>query len=121
MTDVSEPAAYVLACRYCGGPLFADGEGGWSCPVRDRHTALLRVPPSPYPSAWQLIETAPKDGSTVLGYTPYSSVLVGDVYYSVELEQWERLPDAHVRPTHWQALPAPPRAASPAGAPPLEK
>jgi hypothetical protein len=29
--------ASVLACRSCGGALLADGEGGWSCPVRDRH------------------------------------------------------------------------------------
>lgn len=26
-----------LRCRYCGVTLLADGEGGWSCPQRDRH------------------------------------------------------------------------------------
>lgn len=32
------PVEYVLACRYCGGELFADGDGGWTCPRRGRHT-----------------------------------------------------------------------------------
>lgn len=33
-------AARALAgtCRYCGGPLWADGEGGWTCPRRDSHS-----------------------------------------------------------------------------------
>lgn len=25
-------------CRYCGGLLLADGEGGWTCPDRDSHS-----------------------------------------------------------------------------------
>ena len=26
-----------MQCRYCLGPLLADGEGGWTCPQRDSH------------------------------------------------------------------------------------
>lgn len=58
---------------------------------------------------WQPIETAPKDGSTVLGYTPNESVAYGDVFYEREQEHWARLPDCFsVRPTHWMPLPDPP-------------
>ena len=31
-----------LLCRHCGGPLLADGEGGWTCPNRDQHVARVR-------------------------------------------------------------------------------
>ena len=58
---------------------------------------------------WQDIATAPKDQRTILGYTPYASIAVGDMYWSLDLEQWERLPGEHVHPTHWMPqLPAPP-------------
>ena len=41
LAGIDEPAAYVLACRECGGPLLADGDGGWSCPRRDQHESRL--------------------------------------------------------------------------------
>ena len=60
---------------------------------------------------WQPIATAPRDRTTVLGYTPHASVLVGDVYYEPDEEAWRRLPDDHVKPTHWMPLPAAPASA----------
>lgn len=58
---------------------------------------------------WQPIATAPKDLTTVDGYTPYEPVIMGDVYYDPNQEGWRRLPDTdrNIRPTHWR-WPAPP-------------
>lgn len=73
-------------------------------------------------SAWQPIETAPKDGTIILGFVP------GDIYGSNDSMNWSRsgpfvlaiefdgcwwgadqLPDAYeVNPTHWVPLPEPP-------------
>lgn len=77
---------------------------------REIDKALAGTAPAPPPHAWQPIETAPKDRTTILGYTPHAAIMVGDVYYDPEQEHWARLPasDARVYPTHWTPLPDPP-------------
>jgi len=61
---------------------------------------------------WQSIETAPKDGTTVLLYAPgWESPRTGWTYGK---DDWQECPFHHdpartdYRPTHWQPLPAPP-------------
>lgn len=63
----------------------------------------------PAPSGWQPIASAPKDRTSVLGYTPHAFLLFGDVFYNPDTEEWEREPGEHVRPTHWMELPEPPK------------
>lgn len=69
---------------------------------------------------WQLIETAPKDGSVILlahaGRTLAGYYALADDAMKVEAARrhpWEILDhtngtNAISNPTHWQALPAPP-------------
>ncbi len=61
-------------------------------------------------SQWRPIDTAPKDGTTVLFYLPESQ-LVG--YYHIRHETWvTQTPVGQCfkySPTHWQALAQPPR------------
>jgi hypothetical protein len=57
--------------------------------------------------SWQVIETAPKDGSMILGYIPDSGyhIILWDVDY------WDLAVGGGtfiVKPTHWMALPEPP-------------
>lgn len=62
--------------------------------------------------AWQPIETAPKDGTEVLGFIPsyYQGKGGQTVILWMEGEWWDNrcFPTT---PTHWQALPDPPEAA----------
>lgn len=57
---------------------------------------------------WQAIDTAPKDGASVLLYSP---VLFGEqivvAYY--ELGQWHDLMGRVPQPTHWMPLPKAPK------------
>ena len=66
---------------------------------------------------WQPIETAPKDGTVVLIYSPADGVMSshlhwgnwqGMVWRSVGHVDFERS-----KPTHWMPLPAPPKATTP--------
>lgn len=65
-------------------------------------------------SPWQPIETAPKDGTPILAYTPEPRCINGEIYalawcnvYNAWIEaggeQWEDF-----NPTHWTPLPEPP-------------
>lgn len=66
---------------------------------------------------WRPIETAPKDGTEVLLAGPYSGYAnrheiwreVGE--YLTDFNSWSpALMDSFAPPTHWQPLPAPPKA-----------
>jgi hypothetical protein len=72
-------------------------------------------------SEWQPIETAPKDGTEILGYAPGVFLngsgrlviwWVADRYAKEEFwacynDRWDSNESAHV--THWQSLPEPPK------------
>lgn len=61
-------------------------------------------------SAWRPIETAPKDGSTILVFRPRARryPVVGTDYWSDRLGNcWARSPDDE-QPTHWRPFPSPP-------------
>jgi len=73
-------------------------------------------PVSDNPAAWQPIETAPKDRTSVLIFSPDASdkgIMVGVfVQYSDE-EYWVDAVDGEMIdawPTHWMPLPEPPDA-----------
>lgn len=63
---------------------------------------------------WQPIETAPKDGSKLLGWEPPDSIYTSPVLYAVcwwSGNGWVRDGDDFdlvVEPTHWMPLPEPP-------------
>lgn len=84
-------------------------------------------------NAWQPIETAPKDGTEILGYAPdgfeighlYRSREIGVMYFNANSGDWEThasfmesSPGTYdtmycegpqtAKPTHWQPLPPPP-------------
>lgn len=59
-------------------------------------------------NSWQPMETAPKDGTEILGF-----LLVANksraILWRKDWNQWQTVPGyATARPTHWQPLPAPP-------------
>ncbi|CAN7173600.1 hypothetical protein [Brevundimonas sp. LjRoot202] len=71
--------------------------------------------PAPAPVGWRPIETAPRDGSKVIG-----QAASGDVYrmWWHEFEEgcdWQDDADSEVRPLHWMPLPPAPDTASKAG------
>lgn len=62
---------------------------------------------------WQPIETAPKDGTWILGYE--SRIGMNTKYVPHEVirwiafsEKWRNSADQLSEPTHWMPLPAPP-------------
>ena len=69
---------------------------------------------------WQPIETAPKDGTWILGYHPkewpiicwYMVCITDPMGNHYEHEAWHRMNGAGVSmfnsPTHWMPLPEPP-------------
>ena len=63
-------------------------------------------------SHWQPIETAPKDGTPILGYcegymTTVEWVALGGFWNLCECGKFAE--DGEWNPTHWQLLPEPPR------------
>ena len=59
---------------------------------------------------WQLIDTAPRDGTPVLLFHPAWDMFEVGVY-NPELGRWqERTGDLLEMPTRWMALPPPPEA-----------
>lgn len=84
-----------------------EAHGGMSTPVK--HTA-----------EWQLIETAPLDGSWFLGFRPsrYGVEDTIDVWHLAKNEVgvfWQNAADnaLDLAPTHWMPLPAAPSLATP--------
>lgn len=56
-------------------------------------------------SGWMPIETAPKDGTQILGWTPYWADHVQNVWWYTGLGRWSTT----MQPTHWMPLPDPPK------------
>jgi hypothetical protein len=68
--------------------------------LKDAHADAIKVI-----EAWQDIETAPKDGTMVLGwYRGWDNPLV--IYWYTGLNRW----NTTMQPTHWMPLPDPPKA-----------
>jgi hypothetical protein len=124
-TEQSEPACYQYQdrdgqwCNFVSEKHYEDTklDGNW--PIR----ALYTAPPlrEPLSDQWQPIETAPKDSSSILIYTPNSQHKVREAWWAIPYEgsldgYWSTpvcpngrgytiLPSAA---THWMPLPAPP-------------
>jgi len=65
-------------------------------------------------SEWQPIETAPKDGTKVLGYLPYSTMCPVSVMQWIRCtcgkDTWATIPGHwHILTSHWMPLPEPPK------------
>jgi hypothetical protein len=70
--------------------------------------------------AWQPIETAPKDGSTILGYWVNGEMHTGSVFHGRRHNEWTPEFDTEKEwdmPTHWQPLPSPPLKSKPESRP----
>lgn len=58
---------------------------------------------------WRPIETAPRDGTSMLLYpSVYLGLPCGIGHYVTRRESWQEGPYTEVRPTHWRPLPEPP-------------
>jgi hypothetical protein len=60
---------------------------------------------------WRPIETAPKDGTVILGWWPQAYQGKGGIFeYIWHKDGWYTVPCSwqHMTPTHWSPLPAPP-------------
>jgi len=87
-------------------------DGGYQAVAAWLRSLLDADPPAPVLplSAWQPIETAPKDGSHILLFCQDSTVKIGGGYWFAKKNCWvhggymRRLSE----PTHWQPLPATP-------------
>lgn len=86
-------------------------------PMSRAYDAAYRTP-SPVAAAqeWQPIETAPKDGTRIIGWPIYGHTGPREIYFAAFEHQpcWMVANSANSRqaPTHWQPLPAPPRETS---------
>lgn len=95
-------AAYGDVCRAVDAEIALREE-------RDALAASLDRPPQ----GWQPIETAPKDGTTLLGYDSSRTYEPEEGLGAVEFMRWIdgawRDPSTYsMRPTHWQPLPPAP-------------
>jgi len=67
-------------------------------------------------SEWQPIETAPRDGSSVLAFVPFLPRTTLTPPFRILALRWDESMEwrtdvyafIHFRPTHWMSLPAPP-------------
>lgn len=58
-------------------------------------------------SEWQLIETAPQDGSSILAWEAESNMRCVAAYYNNGW--WKDQRGQFFKPTHWMPLPEPPK------------
>jgi hypothetical protein len=66
---------------------------------------------APAPSGgWQPIETAPKDGTRILGFRSGWAEAIGVAFWRCDWEEWRSVPgDYSWNLTHWMPLPEPPK------------
>ena len=76
---------------------------------QDDDVALFLAPQIPEGMAWQPIETAPKDGTTVLLSSPSGRIADGCWHERWGVWSW---PYVMVNPTHWMPCMKPPAAAA---------
>lgn len=104
--DAFEPLSSVL--RYRGKtPL---GRSNWHACDRMALEAAITAYLSALPAGWQPIETAPKDGTRVLGCNGES---VEVIFWARDIERWFNQSSeislwGAFPPTHWRPLPEPP-------------
>lgn len=68
--------------------------------------ALASQPPTD--GGWEPIETAPKDGTEVMGYLPVAKK-ARVVVWRLHWDQWQTVPGYNAaKPTHWRPIPVPP-------------
>lgn len=62
---------------------------------------------------WKPIETAPKDGTVVLGYDPTWYDFPTIMFFEQTFNEWQFWHVAErIRATHWMPLPPPPKDAA---------
>ena len=58
---------------------------------------------------WQPIETAPKDGSIVLGYDPNWYDIATPMKFDINCKKWMCFhTNEEIKATHWMSMPPPP-------------
>lgn len=82
--------------------------------IAEDATVKYRVVPLFWESddAWQPIETAPRDGTRFLAFSPFGSQRMDIVSWNDEADSWADFSGAWWPGgdlTHWQPLPAPPK------------
>jgi hypothetical protein len=75
-----------------------------NAPARDQSSSSLAHPEP----GWQPIESAPKDGTEILGYTPGFGGIVEVVKWNENDSIWEYAGEYSMAATHWMPLPLPP-------------
>lgn len=68
----------------------------------------------PSPSAWRTMESAPKDGTSIIGYQATEGDFhkcMGVVWSWEAKDYWHCADYPGLQPTHWQPLPSPPESA----------
>lgn len=101
----------LIYARRCLAPY-----GGNTAPI-DAAIASLEAADGEV-AVWQPIETAPKDGTTVIAYRPTKPPHIEGMHWSEGCWYWSYDgdgPDGYaVPPTHWMPLPSPPLTKNPA-------
>ena len=104
------PSFHFVLCRSCSAAGGNDDTPDMATERWNRRALLARE----QAAGWQPIETAPRDGTRVLTYSPTAA----SRWWRVTILRWHQPanPEAKgfwtgerkVQPTHWQPLPAPP-------------
>jgi len=113
---------YCVYCQWCGRAVpFMSYSYGHIADVNAEAIAAWNTRPredSGVVDEWRPIETAPRDGSNVIVFEPFSDPVVA--FFSQMNRKWlgprDSYGDAEVmQPTHWRPLPQPPALAAALG------
>jgi hypothetical protein len=74
-------------------------------------STLRPLTPQLSDAGWQPIETAPRDGTYVLGYGPHETrgFYIDAIHHYQELGWTVKWMSGYGEPTHWMPLPEPPQ------------